>query len=591
MLSDLVRRAQSGDTEAFSELVARTRSAAYGAAYGIVFDRDAAMDIAQDAFVYAFEHLSGLQEPRAYPGWIVRICRNLAVSWLRSRERDAVPLDEVHAAVRDMAEGVLEREEVNAALAALPEANREALVLALVNGYTYEEVADLTGSSPSTVKGRIQRARRQIATEVLGMVETTLKADAPDEGFDRAAILRAINDGYAAFSALRLNDARAAGDSVMAMLEESRIEGSEAVAYAQHGWGLRLRAEELDHAGWRRAAREQLAHAERIGDPGFLADALWTIAQADRELPHPERDAMTERAIALWRESGRNEQAVRILLRHGGRTFSAGDVPRAEGLFAEVRALVAELSEEPWQAAVGALDMFVDLLGGSLRREGCCEWVVRSTGWRHIWESGEIVKDGGEGAFWQQEGDGASAEVTVDGFDLAVELRRVPLHDHSFVTTYEERRIVPTGIRCGTYETHSRVSPEAVVTPAGTFEECLHTTHRRTLEGCHLDREPYRERLLEHCGLHECWYARGVGPVRYRFEGATGGQVERVLSRFETNSTSHSGWADLWPGATWEYVPGEPHPTLDVRNRVRVVSRSADGHRIWLAHVGLARER
>ena len=87
MIAKLVCRARDGDAEAYTALVRRFQDAVFATAYHTVLDFDAARDIAQDTFVRAYESLGRLHDSACFPGWVVRICRNLAVSWLRRPER------------------------------------------------------------------------------------------------------------------------------------------------------------------------------------------------------------------------------------------------------------------------------------------------------------------------------------------------------------------------------------------------------------------------------------------------------------------------------------------------------------------------
>ena len=74
MVAELVGRVRQGDSDAYADLVRRFQDAVYATAYQAVLDADTARDLAQETFVRAYEHLSSLRDPAAFPGWVTRIC-------------------------------------------------------------------------------------------------------------------------------------------------------------------------------------------------------------------------------------------------------------------------------------------------------------------------------------------------------------------------------------------------------------------------------------------------------------------------------------------------------------------------------------
>lgn len=93
--SALVERAQAGDGEAFGELMQRYERKIYRLAKNITQNDQDAEDVLQDAFLKAYEHLSGFQRNSKFYTWIVRIAVNEALMRLRKRKGDrSVPLDE-----------------------------------------------------------------------------------------------------------------------------------------------------------------------------------------------------------------------------------------------------------------------------------------------------------------------------------------------------------------------------------------------------------------------------------------------------------------------------------------------------------------
>jgi RNA polymerase sigma-70 factor (ECF subfamily) len=135
---------------------------------------DAAQDAAQETFLRLFKHLGRVDESRGLGPWlyrvVVNVCRDLARStasrrWLaldEAQERTAT----VGGSVSNAMEETLAREQqvrlVQAALSALPERERAALVLRDLEGLTSPEVARILGSSEGTVRSQVASARLKI---------------------------------------------------------------------------------------------------------------------------------------------------------------------------------------------------------------------------------------------------------------------------------------------------------------------------------------------------------------------------------------------------------------------------------------------
>jgi RNA polymerase sigma-70 factor, ECF subfamily len=87
--SALVGAAQRGDASAWPALIDRFEDIAVASAVGLCGDLDAAPDIAQEAFVLAFRHIDGLQDPAAFPAWLLRLVRTTTNR--RTRRRRFAP--------------------------------------------------------------------------------------------------------------------------------------------------------------------------------------------------------------------------------------------------------------------------------------------------------------------------------------------------------------------------------------------------------------------------------------------------------------------------------------------------------------------
>mgnify|MGYP002623510194 CR=1 FL=1 len=174
-MEELIGRAVHGDAGAIDALVAAHRPRARRTALGILGDPDAAEDVAQEAMIRLQGALAGFRGEAELGTWLHRIVLNLTYDHLRRqrRERAGVPLASVgnradprapdpHAAV----DGARARAALRAALARLPDDQREVLSLRFLTGLSYAEIARVTGVAEGTVASRIYRALQRLGSEV-----------------------------------------------------------------------------------------------------------------------------------------------------------------------------------------------------------------------------------------------------------------------------------------------------------------------------------------------------------------------------------------------------------------------------------------
>ena len=156
-----------GDFPAFDELVRRYRDAVELTAYRLLGNRTLAQEVAQDAFLLAFEHLPRLDDAQAFPGWLRAIVRNRALR-VRASEGKALNLTDAQLALLEaspnlQADLATERKLALAGLLALidglPSVQREALLLRAKDGWSVSRIALYQDVTEATVRGRLQRAR------------------------------------------------------------------------------------------------------------------------------------------------------------------------------------------------------------------------------------------------------------------------------------------------------------------------------------------------------------------------------------------------------------------------------------------------
>ena len=178
-VTDLVRRAQQGDRDAFQALYREHVGRVYALCLRLSADAVRAEELTQDAFVRAWERLASFRGESAFSSWIYRLTVNVVLQERRTARRRSVRVvttDDLAAVERgeqgeqggaggDATPGLsldLER-----AVAALPPGAREVFVLHDIEGYRHEEIARLTGVAAGTSKAQLFRARRLLR----GMLE------------------------------------------------------------------------------------------------------------------------------------------------------------------------------------------------------------------------------------------------------------------------------------------------------------------------------------------------------------------------------------------------------------------------------------
>ena len=174
----LLRAAQAGDKAAFGHLVRRYHRLVAGVAYRMSGDAALADDVAQDAFLRAWQRLDDLRPERdgALRAWLCRIAHNRTVDALR--RRPAEPLDEHRPdpspPVQAHAERAEVRDAVQAALLRLPPHHRAVIVLREFEGLGYAEIADVLAIPVGTVMSRLHHARRRLADELAPFMDKEL---------------------------------------------------------------------------------------------------------------------------------------------------------------------------------------------------------------------------------------------------------------------------------------------------------------------------------------------------------------------------------------------------------------------------------
>lgn len=165
---ELVRLTLAGDSEAFAPLVRRHRRAALARALAIVLDPLDADDVAQGAFVQAYEQLAALRDPARFEVWLMTIVHRRALNFVRAEKRrraepltDAIP-DRTRASAETALDDRALRDELLAALGKLSLVQRSVVLLADLEQWSHERIAQSLGCSVVMSRRHLSDARRRL---------------------------------------------------------------------------------------------------------------------------------------------------------------------------------------------------------------------------------------------------------------------------------------------------------------------------------------------------------------------------------------------------------------------------------------------
>lgn len=173
----IIQRILDGDLNAYEELVRAYEKNVYNLALRMTKNEEDAADMAQEAFIKAYSSLDKFRGESKFSVWLYRIVSNVCLDYLRKQgRRQTVSLsvedEEGESSQLDIAdesqspqelyERKLTREAVRRGLDALPEEQRQILLLREIQGLSYEEIGSVLSLEAGTVKSRIFRARKKL---------------------------------------------------------------------------------------------------------------------------------------------------------------------------------------------------------------------------------------------------------------------------------------------------------------------------------------------------------------------------------------------------------------------------------------------
>ena len=165
MLTDaeLVDAVLDGQKQAFAVLVKRYERPVRAVAMNVLGHRANTQDVAQDAFVKAYENLPALRKTDAFGPWLMKITRRCALDFVR-RKPEEMPLETAVATTIENPDGRLDedKQRLLAAVVKLPEGEKQVVMLRYFSGHSVREVAETVGRSLGTVTKQLSRAHKRL---------------------------------------------------------------------------------------------------------------------------------------------------------------------------------------------------------------------------------------------------------------------------------------------------------------------------------------------------------------------------------------------------------------------------------------------
>lgn len=161
----IIQRVLAGNRDAFTILITRYSDPLYRHALCMTGSPDVAEDILQLSFIKAYQHLAEVRG--RFDAWVFRIVANGCKDWLKNIRRSHLSYDEddqpsQYATPDEELDRTELRTDLDKALATLPASLREAFIMKHVEGRSYEEMADLLGTTVGALKMRVHRAREAL---------------------------------------------------------------------------------------------------------------------------------------------------------------------------------------------------------------------------------------------------------------------------------------------------------------------------------------------------------------------------------------------------------------------------------------------
>ena len=193
--SQLVKEVLEGNMSAFDSLVNKYSSLVHGLAYHVLGSFQDAEDLAQEAFIKAYDNLSVLKDEAKFGSWLRIITLNLCKMWLRKSKGKAALQPVASATPKDVRIDEELEESVHEALSALSPNNQLVIILFYLQGFSYKQISDFLNLPVSTIQSRLQRARKQLRRRFLEMADQIFQDNRLGSEFTQKVLDEIMTEG------------------------------------------------------------------------------------------------------------------------------------------------------------------------------------------------------------------------------------------------------------------------------------------------------------------------------------------------------------------------------------------------------------
>lgn len=175
-----VEQVLGGNVEAYRRLVEKHQDLVYTIVHRIIANAEEAEELAQDAFMKAFNKLKDFKGNSKFSTWLYRIAYNTAVSHSRKKKVEFLAMDErliENYSEEDASENLLglsaedQKRLITQALSSIPRTDNLIISLFYYHGKDIDEISEIVGMTQSNVKVKLHRIRKKLLTEMNNILE------------------------------------------------------------------------------------------------------------------------------------------------------------------------------------------------------------------------------------------------------------------------------------------------------------------------------------------------------------------------------------------------------------------------------------
>lgn len=168
---EIIQKASNGDKAAFKELYVHIAAMVYAVCLRISHSKEDAEEIAQEVFLKIYSHLNTFEYKSSFSTWVYRITFNTAINFVKqnSKWKKVLSFDDTRSVEPEEfllaeEESLLKEKKIEELLSLLNPDQRACMILRVIEGLKYQEIADILNINVNTVRTRIIRARRILLT-------------------------------------------------------------------------------------------------------------------------------------------------------------------------------------------------------------------------------------------------------------------------------------------------------------------------------------------------------------------------------------------------------------------------------------------